>query len=182
MKYFEQLDKDLIRRLERVKLLLLDVDGVLTDGRIVMDNHGGEFKHFDVRDGHGLKMLIRLGIDVVLVTGRTSDIVEHRARDLGIKEVHQGIWNKAGIFDDILAKRGLHSEEAAYIGDDIVDVPIMRRAGVSLTVADASEHVREIADYVARNPGGQGAVREICEMILMAKGLWRDIAVQYELG
>ncbi|MGD0274806.1 MAG: HAD-IIIA family hydrolase [Syntrophales bacterium] len=182
MKYFEQLDKDLIRRLEHVKLLLLDVDGVLTDGRIVMDNHGGEIKHFDVRDGHGLKMLIQLGIDVVLVTGRTSEIVVHRAKDLGIKEVHQGIWNKLGIFDDVLARRGLQPEEAAYIGDDIVDVPIMRRAGVSLTVADASEHVREFADYVARNRGGRGAVREICEMILMAKGLWRDIALRYELG
>jgi 3-deoxy-D-manno-octulosonate 8-phosphate phosphatase (KDO 8-P phosphatase) len=181
MEWFEQLDENIKEKLKAIKILLLDVDGILTDGRIIMDSDGRETKNFDVKDGHGLKVLMAKGVDVVLITGRTSGVVEHRAKDLGIKEVRQGIWNKAEIFEEILAKRGLRPEEAVYAGDDIVDVPLMRRAGISITVADASDHVKAVADYVTHHRGGRGGVREICEMILIGKGYWHDIAVKYEL-
>jgi 3-deoxy-D-manno-octulosonate 8-phosphate phosphatase (KDO 8-P phosphatase) len=158
------------------------VDGVLTDGRIVIDDAGLESKQFDVRDGHGLKILMRFGIDVVLLTGRRSRVVEHRAADLGITEVHQGILNKAEAFAEILKRRDLSPEAAACVGDDVVDIPILRRAGFSVAVADAVPEARRIADYVTQQGGGRGAVREVCEVILKAQNRWADVAVRYEFA
>jgi 3-deoxy-D-manno-octulosonate 8-phosphate phosphatase (KDO 8-P phosphatase) len=175
------LDDKLIEKIRLIRLLVLDVDGVMTDGRIIMDDAGRETKNFDVRDGHGIKVLMRYGIDVVIVTGRRSAVVEHRARDLGISEVHQGVTNKLEISDAIIHKRSLNYEHMAFIGDDIVDVPVLRRAGFSATVADAAEDVRKCADYVTIKKGGHGAVREVCEVILKAKGDWADVAKRYEL-
>jgi 3-deoxy-D-manno-octulosonate 8-phosphate phosphatase (KDO 8-P phosphatase) len=175
-------DERLGEKIRKVRLLMMDVDGVMTDGRIIMDDAGLESKQFNVRDGHGLKMLMRVGIDVALVTGRTSQVVERRAADLGIVEVHQGIWNKAEVLAGILERRKLAAEETAYMGDDVVDVPLLRRVGFSVAVADAVPEVRRIADYVTEQAGGQGAVREVCEMILKAQGRWGEVVAHYELA
>ncbi len=172
---------DLLEKIKSVAVLILDVDGVLTDGGIIIDDDGRETKRFDVRDGHGLKMLMRYDIEVILLTGRTSKAVEHRASDLGIKEVHQGVWNKLEVFEEILRKRKISSPSTAFIGDDVVDVSVLRRVGFSATVADAAEDVKKLVDYVSEKPGGRGAVREICEIILKAKGKWPEVAARYEL-
>ncbi len=175
------MDQKLRDKIQPICLLILDVDGVLTDGRIIMDDAGNETKNFDVRDGHGLKLLMRYGIDVVFLTGRSSRVVEHRARDLGIAEVHQGILNKADALAGILGKRKLAPEQVAIMGDDVVDVPLLRRAGFSATTADAPAYVREAADYVTERSGGRGAVREVCDAILQVQGKWPDVARKYEL-
>jgi 3-deoxy-D-manno-octulosonate 8-phosphate phosphatase (KDO 8-P phosphatase) len=177
----ETTEESLLNKIRQVKLLILDVDGVLTDGRIVMDDAGMESKQFDVRDGHGLKMLMRFGIGVVLLTGRRSRVVEHRAADLGITEVHQGILNKAEAFAEILKRRDIAPKETACVGDDVVDIPLLRRAGFSVAVADAVPEARKIADYVTQHEGGRGAVREVCEVILKAQNHWKDVAVRYEI-
>ena len=177
----EIIDDKLIAKIKLIRLLVLDVDGVMTDGRIIMDDAGREIKNFDVRDGHGIKVLMRYGIDVIIVTGRRSTVVEHRARDLGISEVHQGVTNKVEISDAILSNRSLNYEQIAFVGDDIVDIPLLRRVGFSAAVADAAEDVRKCADYVTVRKGGRGAVREVCEVILKAKGEWTDVARRYEL-
>jgi 3-deoxy-D-manno-octulosonate 8-phosphate phosphatase (KDO 8-P phosphatase) len=176
----EIIEERLLKKIQRVKLLILDVDGVLTDGRIVMDDAGLESKQFDVRDGHGLKILMRFGIDVVLLTGRRSRVVEHRAADLGITEIHQGILNKAEAFAEILKRRDMIPEETACVGDDVVDIPLFRRAGFSVAVADAVPEARRIADYVTQHGGGRGAVREVCEVILKAQNRWAAVAARYE--
>lgn len=175
-------DEKLLNKIRGVKLLILDVDGVLTDGRIVIDDAGLESKQFDVRDGHGLKILMRCGIAVALLTGRRSRVVEHRAAELGIAEVHQGIWNKAEAFDAILKRRQMTPAETACVGDDVVDIPILRRAGFSVAVADAVLEARQVADYVTEHPGGRGAVRELCELILKAQNRWPEVAARYEFA
>ena len=175
-------DERLLNRIRGIKLLILDVDGVMTDGRIIIDDKGLESKHFDVRDGHGLKILMRCGIDVVLLTGRKSHVVDHRAADLGIKEVHQGIWNKREVFDEILKRRKLPPEETAYVGDDVVDIPLLKRVGFGVAVADACPEATGVADYVTEHPGGRGAVREVCEVILKGQGRWGEVAERYEFS
>lgn len=169
----------LAARLARVELLLLDVDGVLTDGRIVLDDRGVETKAFDVRDGHGLTLLGRAGVAVGLVTGRRSRVVEHRARELGITEVHQGVRDKLAVVRHILERRGLAAEAVAYVGDDVVDLPVLLRVGVAVTVADAPEYVRERVHWVTGRPGGRGAVREVCEGLLRARGDWERVTRAY---
>lgn len=169
-------------KLKRIKILMLDVDGVMTDGRIIMDSDGREMKNFDVRDGHGLKMIQRYGIEIVILTGRTSQVVEHRARDLGITEVYQGALNKKEVFQQILLKHRIGPETVAYMGDDIVDIPVLKQVGFSASVADALEIVKQCVDYVTAKPGGRGAVREICELILQAQGKWPELAARYEFS
>ena len=176
----ETIDPQLNDRISRVRLLILDVDGVMTDGRIVMNDLGQETKFFDVKDGHGLKILMRFDIDVVLLTGRQSAVVEHRARDLGIREVHQRVWNKLAVYEEILARRGLADMEVAFIGDDIVDIPVMRRVGFAVAVPDAVPEARKAAHLVTIRNGGRGAVREVCDLILKAKGHWSNIADKYQ--
>ena len=178
----EMTDERLLNKIRRVKLLILDVDGVLTDGRIIIDDAGVESKNFDVKDGHGLKIIMRYGIDVVLLTGRRSQVVERRAADLGITEVHQGIRNKVEALAEILQRRNLAPEETAYAGDDIVDIPLFKRVGFAVAVADAVPEVRQVADYVTGCKGGRGAVRELCEVILQAQELWADVAARYEFA
>ena len=173
-------DERLLNKIRKVRLLILDVDGVMTDGRIIIDDAGLESKQFDVRDGHGLKILMRCDIGVALLTGRRSEVVEHRAADLGITEVYQGVWNKAEAFAGILERHKLASGETAYVGDDVVDIPLLKRVGFSVAVADAVPEARKVADYVTKRAGGQGAVREVCEMILTAQGRWEEVAARYE--
>ncbi|MFQ5464757.1 MAG: KdsC family phosphatase [Thermodesulfobacteriota bacterium] len=162
-----------------VRLLVLDVDGVLTDGRLIYTDDGAEAKAFDVKDGHGIKLLQRSGVDVAIVTGRTSGVVEHRARNLGIELVYQGMLDKTRALDDIIERTGLDAGELAYVADDVVDLPFLSRVGFSVAVADASGEVRARADYVTTRPGGRGAVREVCELILKAQGSWDRVMARY---
>jgi 3-deoxy-D-manno-octulosonate 8-phosphate phosphatase (KDO 8-P phosphatase) len=173
--------KSIKEKLKEIRLLVLDVDGVMTDGRIIMDDTGREIKNFNVRDGHGIKILQRCGVKVAILTGRKSKVVEHRANDLEIKDIYQKVYNKKEVFEKILIKHKLSADDVAFIGDDIVDVPVLKRVGFSVAVADALDVVKKSVDYVAKNKGGKGAVREICEMILKAQGKWPEIAARYEL-
>jgi 3-deoxy-D-manno-octulosonate 8-phosphate phosphatase (KDO 8-P phosphatase) len=155
---------------KKIKLLLLDVDGVLTDGRILLDNQGNEQKAFHVRDGHGIKMAQKAGITVGIITGRVSEVVNIRARELGIKEVHQGAHEKIGVYDSILGKYGFRDEEVAYMGDDIVDVDIFKRTGLAVAVEDADLSVKPHVDMITKKAGGRGAVREFINLILKHQG------------
>jgi 3-deoxy-D-manno-octulosonate 8-phosphate phosphatase (KDO 8-P phosphatase) len=167
------------QRLAKIRLLLLDVDGVLTDGRIVFDNNGIETKAFDVKDGHGLKLLQRVGIHVGLITGRQSEVTRHRALELGIDIVHQGAKDKLIPYRQVLTETGLLDEQVAYVGDDVIDLPVLRRVGFAATVADACEEVKPYVHYVTRHRGGRGAVREVCDLILKGSGLWREATARY---
>ena len=178
----KMIKEETMNKARRVKILVLDVDGVLTDGRIIVNDSGIESKEFDVRDGHGLKLLIRYGIEVIFLTGRKSAAVQWRAEDIGVTEVHQGVKNKGEVFAEIIQRRRISPEETACIGDDIVDIPILKRAGFSIAVADAVGEVVKNADYVTNSPGGSGAVREVCEIILKAQNFWEDIAARYEFN
>jgi 3-deoxy-D-manno-octulosonate 8-phosphate phosphatase (KDO 8-P phosphatase) len=166
-------------RLGKIRLLLLDVDGVLTDGRITYDSQGREHKSFDVKDGHGLKMLQRAGLVVGIITGRRSSIVELRARELGIDIVVQGAKSKLEPYENILQQQGLRDEEVAYVGDDLVDLPILRRAGFAVTVADGVEDLKSQVHYVTVRSGGRGAVREVCDLLLKESGRWEEVTSRY---
>jgi len=176
------LKKTIREKLKKIKMLILDVDGVMTDGGIIMDNDGREMKQFNVRDGHGLVMIQRYGLEVGILTGRKSAVVEHRARDLKITEVYQGALNKREVFAEILKKNNLTPEAIAYLGDDIVDIPVLKMVGFSAAVADALDVVKKTVDYVTTSKGGQGAVRELCEMLLVAQGYWPEVAVRYDFS
>lgn len=174
------LKEEIQEKLKKIKMLVLDVDGVMTDGSIIMDSDGREMKNFNVRDGHGLVMIQRHGIQVAILTGRTSAVVDHRASDLKITEVYQGALNKKEVFDQLLKKNNLSPEETAFIGDDIVDIPVLKMVGFSAAVADALDVVKKPVDYVTAGKGGQGAVREICDMLLNAQGYWPEVAARYD--
>ena len=174
-----KLGAGLIEKMRKVKVLLLDVDGVLTDGRIILSDDGQETKCFDVRDGHGLKMIQRAGIEVMFLTGRKSRVVEHRARELGVDRVYQGALDKLAVYQEILSQEGLVPEQTAYMGDDIVDLPVLRQAGFSVTVCDAHAEVLRMVDLVTKSRGGRGAVREVCELILKAQGKWEELTRRY---
>jgi len=163
----------------RIKLFLMDVDGVLTDGRIIMDNSGNEWKFFDVRDGHGIVLLHRIGVETGIITGRTSQAVTIRARELGIKHVLQGVHNKLESYELLKERLNLSDEEIAYIGDDVVDIPILKRVGFAVAVSDAHEDVKRFAHYITNAAGGRGAVREVAEYIIKAKGLWDEVISRY---
>ncbi len=161
-----------------VELLCLDVDGVMTNGGIMLDDDGVETKRFHVRDGTGLKIWMRLGYQVALITGRSGRALEHRARELGIAHVTQGSRDKAAAFESLLGELSLSPEQAAILADDLPDLPIMDRAGYAMAVADAVEEVRARAAFVTSRAGGDGAVREAVEHLLKAKDRWRE-AVEF---
>ncbi len=171
--------REIFEAAKKVKLLILDVDGVLTDGSIILDNEANEVKSFHVRDGHGLKLLAGNGVDVAIITGRYSKVVERRARELGIREVYQKCFNKVIAYEEIKNKYSLRDEDIAYIGDDIVDIPILKRAGFPVAVMDADNNVKDYSLMVTENRGGRGAVREVTDLILKAKGLWESIIDGY---
>ena len=168
-------------KLKNIRLLLLDVDGVMTDGGIIYDANGLESKRFNVKDGHGIKMLQRYGVEVGIITGRTSIVVDNRARELGISLVYQGSLKKIDSYEEIKAKTGLEDEQIAYMGDDIIDVPVLRRVGFSASPLDGLSEVLGVVDFVATRSGGCGAVREVCDHILKARGVWDEIVARYEL-
>ena len=167
------------QQLKSIKILILDVDGVLTDGRVIYTDSGEEIKRFDVRDGHGLKLLMRSGIEVILLTGRESKVVLHRARDLGIEHVYQKALNKIEVYKTIIAQRNLEDKEVGFVGDDLVDLPVLRKVGFSAAVPDAVPEVKEIVDYITTKKGGEGAVREICELLLKAQNKWEAVTEKY---
>jgi 3-deoxy-D-manno-octulosonate 8-phosphate phosphatase (KDO 8-P phosphatase) len=164
---------------KRIKMLILDVDGVLTDGSIILDNRGNEYKTFHVRDGHGIKMLIKAGVLVALITGRHSNVVERRAHELGITEVFQKCREKTSVYRSLLEKYSLSHREIAYVGDDIVDAPIMAKVGFPVSVSDSAEELKKYSLLVTRNRGGKGAVREVADIILRAKGVWERMFDEY---
>ena len=166
-------------RAARVRLLLLDCDGVLTDGRITPVEGGEELKSFHTRDGHGLVMLHRAGLRSGIISGRKSRLVELRAADLGVSFVRQGALDKVEAFESLLGEAGVEASHAAYVGDDVVDIPLMRRCALAVAVADATADTRAAAHYVTRLPGGFGAVREVCELILKAQGRWEELMRRY---
>ena len=161
---------DVVQRARRIELLALDVDGVLTDGRLFLGDNGVEYKAFFSRDGHGIKLLMAAGVEVAVITGRRSKVVADRMSGLGVARVHQGQERKRPVFDAILAELGLAPEQAAYVGDDLVDLPVLRACGLAVAVADADPRVQAAAHWCTSSPGGRGAVREVCELILHARG------------
>lgn len=168
-------------KLSDIRLLLLDVDGVMTDGGIIYDGNGVETKIFNVKDGHGIKMLQRYGIEVGIITGRTSLVVDIRARELGIQLVYQGALKKLDSYLDVKQRTGFSDSQIAYIGDDVIDVPVMRRVIFAASPADGLLEARSVAHYVTICAGGRGAVREVCDLILKGRGFWQEITNRYEL-
>lgn len=155
---------------KQIRLAIFDVDGVLTDGSLYLSDGGEEIKAFNSLDGHGMKMLRESGVELAIITGRTSRCVQLRAQNLGIELLYQGIADKARTFTALLAERGVDMAAAAYMGDDVVDLPVLRRCGLALTVPDAPLLVKKHADYVSVARGGHGAAREVCELIMHAQG------------
>lgn len=159
------------QRAAQIRLVALDVDGVLTDGRLYYGPHGEALKVFDVRDGHGIKMLLGHGIDVAILSSRSSDIVAARARELGIRRVLQGRSDKSHAWRELLTEAGVGPHEAGFIGDDLPDVPVLAAAGLAATVADARDEVKAVAHWITPQSGGRGAVRALAEFILRAQGV-----------
>ncbi len=154
-----------------IRLLIVDIDGVLTDGGLHFDNRGEEYKTFNSLDGHGIRMLLECGIEVAVITGRQSEIVNHRMRDLGVKHIHQGRRDKLPAFEQLLQDTGNETDQVAYIGDDLTDLPIMSRVGLAIAVQNAHGFVKQHCDLVTTASGGHGAVREVTDFILHAQGL-----------
>ena len=166
--------------LAAIKLVGFDVDGVLTDGRIIIDDEGRESKNFHSRDGLGLKILLRAGLEAVLITGRASRLLDIRARGLGLTEIYQGVEDKWTVLEEVLKKKGLSPREAAFAGDDLIDLPVMTRVALALAPADAAPDVLAAAHFVAPAPGGRGAVRQMVEFILKGQGRWDEVLRFYQ--
>ncbi|MBI6529430.1 3-deoxy-manno-octulosonate-8-phosphatase KdsC [Proteus vulgaris] len=162
--------EQIIKKAEKIQLLICDVDGVMSDGLIYMGNNGEELKAFNVRDGYGIRCLLTSGIEVAIITGRQSKLLEDRAKTLGITYLYQGQHNKLLAYQQLLDTLNLKPEQTAYIGDDLIDLPVMEKVGLSVAVADAHPLLTSRADYVTRIMGGRGAVRELCDLILLAQG------------
>ncbi|MEM7209324.1 MAG: HAD family hydrolase [Pseudomonadota bacterium] len=175
-----QLDSNVSAKLEQVRTIIFDVDGVLTDGGLIYDENGQEFKRFHARDGHGMKMLQEAGVAIAIITGRKSPVVTNRCAELGIAHVHQGCHDKAAAFESLAMELQLNPKQFAYLGDDVVDLPVMCRVGAPLAVADAHERVRRNACWVSRFNGGHGAAREACELIMHAQGTLEAALSVYE--
>ncbi|MBI3545531.1 MAG: HAD-IIIA family hydrolase [Gammaproteobacteria bacterium] len=163
----------------KIKLLLFDVDGVLTDGRLVIGDDGQEYKAFNSRDGHGIKMLQAHGVAVGIITGRSSRVVKHRVKDLGIKHVYQGCVDKLPVYRKLIATLRLAPEQTGYVGDDVVDLPIMLHAGLAVAVQNAHSLAKKYAHWTTPSIGGYGAAREVCEMILRAQGHYQLAMEKY---
>jgi 3-deoxy-D-manno-octulosonate 8-phosphate phosphatase (KDO 8-P phosphatase) len=174
-------DPLLREKINKVKLLVLDVDGVLTDGQIVYDSDGRESRSFDAQDGIGILLLRAAGIKTVMITIKPCKAVEYRARDLKVEEVYQGIKPKTGALGQILERHKLNRDEICYVGDDLVDIGVMRAVGFPVAVENATREVKQAASYVTERSGGRGAVREIAELILMTQGTWHKV-LEMEFG
>lgn len=163
-----------------IRLIIFDVDGVLTDGSLFYGDDGQEYKAFNSRDGHGIKMLRATGVESAIITGRTSHVVLHRARNLNISRIFQGADDKLLSYQTLLKETGLEPEQTAYMGDDIVDLPVLKRCGLAITVPGAPELVHSQVHYVTRAAAGRGAAREACELIMRAQGTWEAQLALYD--
>lgn len=171
--------KDWKERAKFIRLLLLDVDGVLTDGRIVYDGAGREFKFFNIKDGQGIKLLQGAGVEVGILSGRRSPAVRLRAKELGIRLLRQRVEDKGEALEAILREKRFRAEQICFVGDDLVDLPVLARVGLAVGVTDSVKDVKANAHYITRRPGGQGAVREVCDLILKAQGKWKAATQKY---
>lgn len=171
----------IIERAKLIRLALFDVDGVFTDGNIQIDSQGKEIKTFNTQDGHGIRLLQHYGIQVGVITGRSSEALEHRMRDLNVEHVYQGSIDKHKSFEELLNTLNLTPEQTSFAGDDIVDLQVMKHCGLAIAVANAHPYVKEHAHWETTAYGGQGAVREICELLLGAQGLLEE-ALTYNLN
>ncbi|HHJ34675.1 MAG TPA: 3-deoxy-manno-octulosonate-8-phosphatase KdsC [Gammaproteobacteria bacterium] len=166
--------QDILEKAKNIELVIFDIDGVMTDGSLFFDNHGGEYKAFNSLDGHGLRMLQECGVKVAVITGRKSELVKHRMHDLGVTLLYQGYRDKTPAFADLLEEVRLDKDQVTYVGDDVVDLPIMTQLGFAIAVQNAHPFVKQYAHWVTDRSGGKGAVRDVCEFILEAKGLLED--------
>ncbi len=166
-------------RASTVKAIIFDVDGVLTDGGLYRSDDGQEIKRFHATDGLGMRMLANAGVEIAIITGRTSDVVSHRCRELQIEHVYQGQKDKLGAFEALCQKLDLPPSEFAYMGDDIIDLPVMKRVGLALTVPHACDEISAISHWTSVRQGGHGAAREACELLLKAKGLYGQAVSRY---
>jgi len=171
--------QDILDKAKEIKLVIFDVDGVLTDGSLFLGDDGEEYKAFNSRDGHGMKMLQSTGIQIGIITGRTSDVVRHRMQSLGIQHVYQGKLDKRPAFEELCQLTGISPEQVAYVGDDVVDLPILVRAGLAIGVQDAHPLVKQHSHWLTPNNGGRGAARDVCELILHAQGKLEDMMNKY---
>jgi 3-deoxy-D-manno-octulosonate 8-phosphate phosphatase (KDO 8-P phosphatase) len=162
--------KDILDKAAKIKLLVFDVDGVLTDGRLIVGDDGQEYKAFYSKDGLGMKMLQQTGVKIAVITARTSDVVIHRMQNLGIKHIYQGQLEKLPAFEKILTELDLTAEQAAYVGDDVIDLPVLQQAGLAISVADAHPLVKQYVHWQTPQCGGRGAARDVCELIMQAQG------------
>ncbi len=166
-------------KIKKIKLLALDVDGVLTNGKIVLDNRGKELKYFDVQDGYALVQLRKSGILTAIISARSAPSVTARAKDLKIDKVYQDAYPKLDAYQKLLRDFNLKDDEICFAGDDLPDLPVLRRVGFAVAVANAVKEVKDIAHYVTKNFGGDGAVREVIEMILKGQGKWEKVLAAY---
>jgi 3-deoxy-D-manno-octulosonate 8-phosphate phosphatase (KDO 8-P phosphatase) len=171
--------KGLLERARNIRILIMDCDGVLTDGRIIFFPGGDETKQFDTKDGHGLRMAERAGLRAAIITGRASAALRERAKDLGLVHLYEKAHNKLVPFEQILAAEGLREDQACFVGDDVTDIPVMRRAGLAVAVGDAVDEAKEFAHLVTKRAGGRGAVREVIEFILKSQGKWQSAMQRY---
>ena len=172
--------QEILAKAKKLKLLILDVDGVLTDGKLFFDEQGREYKSFHARDGHGIKLLQQTGVVVAVISGRKSPSVALRMKSLGIEHVYQGHQNKVAAFEELIQKVGCQTQQAAHVGDDLLDLPIMSRVGMAIAVNDAVKEVKAFADWNTTLDGGQGAVREVCDLIMQTQGTFADIVAAYK--
>ena len=171
--------EEIYQKAATIKLVVFDVDGVLTDGSLFYGDDGQEYKAFNSRDGHGMKMLQASGVTIGIITGRTSEVVNFRMQNLGIQHVYQGKLEKLPAFEHLLAQLNLSHEQVAYVGDDVVDLPVMLRAGLAIAPPRSHELVLEHAHWITPNDAGRGAARDVCEMIMKAQGTWDAAIMQY---
>ncbi len=171
--------QEIIEKAKKLKLLILDVDGVLTDGRLFFDDKGKEYKCFHARDGHGIKLLRQTGVEIAVISGRKSNSVSLRMKTLGVDYVYQGHENKIAAFNEIIQKLSVDADQVAHMGDDLLDLPIMTRVGLSIAVNDANDSVKEYADWCTKTSGGLGAVREVCDFIMKSQGTFEGVLKSY---
>lgn len=174
-----EIPAEVIERARKVRLVIFDVDGVLTDGSLFIGDDGQEYKAFNSKDGHGIKMMMRNGIDGAIITGRTSRVVEHRVSDLGLTNVRQGCAEKLPVYEEMIAELGLSEEQTAFFGDDIVDLPIMLRVGLAVATSDAHHMVKRYSHWVTPSNGGRGAARDLADMMMFAQGTYESEMLKY---
>lgn len=174
--------KDKLRsKAKKIKLLLLDVDGVLTDGRIIYDSGGCDMKLFDVHDGLGVYVLKKAGIPTILITAKGSEAIKPRARDMQVEAVFENVFPKTAVLDKILKEYRVNSNEVCFVGDDLVDLCLMKKVGMPIAVSNACQEIKQSAFYVTLKEGGRGAVREVAELILKSQGKWKNIVEFYDV-